>query len=68
MTFQRSVYLNEGAWFDVAFVQVNLLPAGRRVFDVHVLFALMNFHRRPDTFVAAIVHLVIIKYAYDRLC
>ena len=34
MTFQRSVDVNEGGWFDVAFVLSNLLPAGRREFDL----------------------------------
>ena len=34
MKFQRSEDVLEGGWFDVAFAQVILLPAGRREFDV----------------------------------
>ena len=29
LTFRRCVDVNEGCWFDVAFVQVNLLAVGR---------------------------------------
>ena len=34
MKFQRSEDVTDGGWFDVAFVQVILLSAGRREFDV----------------------------------